>query len=157
MSSGPLRAESASESRTLLCPSARPEDEGARVFGVVVGTAEHPEVAYLDEPVPLTPEVLALGEGLPADQVFRVANRCVEGKCSNWRGRCTLADDIVRAVAPVAELPPCSIRSTCRWFAENHVAACLRCPQIVTRTPEASALVTDTAHPLKKKLRIVSR
>jgi hypothetical protein len=156
MSSDAARATKAPDPRTLLCPSARPEDEDAHVFGVAVGTAEKPEVAYLDEPQPLTPDVLALSDGLPPDQVFRITSRCVESKCVNWQGRCTLGDDIVRTVPEVvAQLPPCSIRSACRWFAENHVAACLRCPQIVTRAPDLADTSTGTEHPLKKKLRIV--
>ncbi len=158
MSRHPVRATKAqaTDTRVLLCPSARPEDEGALVFGVAVGTAERPEVANLDEPAKLTSEVRALSEGLPPDQVFRIASPCVQGKCVNWQGRCTLGDDIVNALpAGGPELPPCSIRGACRWFAENHVAACLRCPQVVTRTPGLIDVHASTEHPLKKNLRII--
>ena len=37
---------------------------------------------------------------------------------------------------PVVDaLPSCSIRNTCRWFADQERAACVRCPQVVTLIP----------------------
>ena len=54
------KAEVAARPATMipLCPSAQPEMLGSVVFGVASGTAAAPRVAYLDRPVPVTPDVL---------------------------------------------------------------------------------------------------
>jgi hypothetical protein len=64
-------------------------------------------------------------------------------------GRCRLASKIVRLLGEsTAELPPCSIRQECRWWLQEGVSACLRCPQIVTHDglqTEAWQKVADPA------------
>jgi len=46
------------------------------VFGVVGGTAEAPRVAWLERPVPVTEELLALAGPVPPAQVMRFAAPC---------------------------------------------------------------------------------
>ncbi len=135
------------QSRPLSCPSAPALDEGAQVFGVVVGGASTPQVAYLERPVRLTDEVRALADGLKPSEVFRMVGRCVESTCVHFSGsHCELGERIAAAEAPSdAELPSCSIRAHCRWFAEQQVAACLRCPQIVTDVPVAVPVAPQRA------------
>jgi hypothetical protein len=44
-------------------------------------------------------------------------------------------DEVLQVVAPrgdLAELPECSIRAQCRWFAQSGAAACAACPEVVT-------------------------
>lgn len=124
-----------------MCPSAQPEMREARVLGVVGGTPEAPLVGYLNEAVPVTAEVLALsGDAHPAD-VMRFAARCEESKCCHFDGKnCNLATRIVQILPAVVEvLPACLIRPECRWYLQEGRAACLRCPQVVTRnySPDA--------------------
>lgn len=120
------------------CPSAQPDMEGARVFGVLSGEPEAPRVGYLERALELdTALEAALApalEGVAPTQVLRIAANCEEKRCGHFNGvRCTLADRIRAALPPVvAQLPPCAIRSTCRWYAEQGREICFRCPQITT-------------------------
>ncbi len=133
---------SAAPSRAIDCPSARPDDDGARIYGVVIGDPARQRVAYLTEARPLTPELLALaGESKPTE-LFRIAAPCAHGACQHFTGgSCSLAQRVV-ALAPavVAGLPACQIRRTCRWFFQEGKAACVRCPQIVTERRDPTAL-----------------
>jgi hypothetical protein len=121
----------------LSCPSASAYSENAQVFGVVMGTAEAAEVAYLDEPVPLAEQLAALPADVQPAEVFRMKSRCMGDACHHYSGsRCSLIKHIVESLPPVLEaLPVCSIRRDCRWFAEEKAQACLRCPQVVTDMP----------------------
>ena len=124
----------------LLCASAQPDMKEARILGVVGGTAENPELAYLNERVEVTEELLATAEPAKPGQIFRIAARCDEHACTHFDGRrCRLATRIVQILPAVAEaLPPCLIRPTCRWYQQEGRPACLRCPQVVTETYEPS-------------------
>jgi hypothetical protein len=130
--------------REVLCPSARPEMPGSKVFGVVAGTADAPRVAWLERPVPVTEELLAMTQPVPATEVLRFSAPCAEGACCHFDGTdCRLAQRLVQLMPAVdTSLPPCQIRRDCRWFTQEGKAACLRCPQIVTYsvnpTPELS-------------------
>ncbi|MGH8308995.1 MAG: hypothetical protein ACRETX_04285 [Steroidobacteraceae bacterium] len=66
--------------------------------------------------------------------MFRFAAKCEERRCSHFDGaHCTLAARIRQSLMPVVDrLPPCTVRPTCRWYAEQGGSICLRCPQIVT-------------------------
>jgi hypothetical protein len=119
-----------------MCPSAQPEMRDARVLGVIGGTPDAPMVSYLNEPVAVSEEVLALAAGTqhPAD-VMRFAARCEESKCCHFDGsNCNLATRIVQILPAVVEaLPACLIRSECRWYLQEGRPACMRCPQVITR------------------------
>jgi hypothetical protein len=109
-----------------------------QILGVISRDAEVPQVAYLEESMPSTPEILALAAPLEVDQVFRLSARCEEKKCTHFDGHdCQLAVRIARMLPEVVDhLPACNIRPDCRWFKQEGRAACVRCPQIVTSTPE---------------------
>jgi hypothetical protein len=136
----------------LSCPSAQPGMDGSVVFGVVGGTPERPLVSYLSEPQPVTPELLDLAGPVEPMEVFRFAAPCAESACQHFDGsRCRLAQRIVTIVPEaVRRLPPCRIRTTCRWWHEQGAAACFRCPVVVTSdhrpTPELR-VAADPATP----------
>jgi hypothetical protein len=136
-------------SRRLSCPSAQPDMEHARVFGVVGGTAEAPRVAYLKAEAAVTPELAERIGALEPTQVFRYAARCEESRCAHHDGdRCALGARIAAMLAPVTDsLPSCQIRPSCRWYAEVGGEACLRCPQVVTSIPESQAELHEVAAP----------
>ena len=117
-----------------LCPSAQPDWPSARIIGVVGGTPEQAQVAFLDAPAPLSNELLALAEPLQPTEVFRFTAPCASAACAHFgEGRCSLASKIVSLLPETtSELPPCAIRPRCRWWRQEGPSACLRCPQVVT-------------------------
>ncbi|WP_375412235.1 hypothetical protein [uncultured Bradyrhizobium sp.] len=122
----------------LLCPSAQPQMPDAQILGVVSDSGNGPRVAYLNEPVAATPELLAQAAPAAPGEIFRLAARCETSKCTHFDGdRCQLATRIVAMLPHVAEnLPPCIIRRACRWYHQEGRAACDRCPQVVTRNDD---------------------
>jgi hypothetical protein len=113
-------------------------------FGVIGGTADEPRVRWIEKPVPVTGDLLALTGSVPPTQVLRIAAPCQENACCHFDGTdCRLAAKLVQLMPAVSgSLPPCRIRQDCRWFVQEGRAACARCPQIVTYsvspTPELS-------------------
>ena len=134
-----------------LCPSAQPDWEGARVIGVVGGTPERPETAYLDQAQPVTREILDLAGPVAPAEVFRFAAPCANSACGHYDGaehKCRLAEKTVRWVAQAVDnLPKCSIRASCRWWQQEGPAACRRCPQVVTINFAPSKAMRDAADP----------
>jgi hypothetical protein len=120
--------------RELLCPSARPDD-GSLIFAVRTDHEGTAGVAYLDEPIPTSREVLALAGPVDPREVFRFASPCAQSKCVHFEGDSCALGGRVSALLPAVQerLPVCQIRSQCRWFAERGPAACQRCPLIVTK------------------------
>lgn len=132
----------------LQCPSAQPDMAGAIAFGLIDHGADSPVTAFLEATVPVTAELLEMTAPLPPTQVFRFAAPCQKQRCSHWEGACTLADRIVKLLpAASLALPPCRIRTNCRWFAEQGRPACQRCPQVITETARPSELMARAAQP----------
>ncbi len=131
------------------CPSAQPDMAGARIFGVLSGSDQEPTVAYLKPGVRISRSILEKLGALEPTQVFRFAASCEERRCSHFDGaRCQLGERVASKLEPVVDvLPPCQIRVSCRWFAEQGAQVCLRCPQIVTRVPSDDALSRIAATP----------
>jgi hypothetical protein len=119
----------------LLCPSAQPEMADAQILGVISAGTDEPRVAYLNERVAVTPELLAQAAPAAPGEIFRLAARCETSRCTHFDGQqCRLATRIVEMLPEVADnLPPCIIRRSCRWYRQEGRAACARCPQVVTR------------------------
>jgi hypothetical protein len=135
--------------RPVLCPSAQPEMTGSVVFGVVGGTDEEPRVQWIEKPVPVTGDLLALTGAVPPTQVLRIAAPCQENACCHFDGTdCRLATKLVQLMPAVTEsLPPCRIRPDCRWFQQEGRAACAVCPQIVTYSVNPSEKLALAATP----------
>ena len=123
-----------------LCPSAQPGMEECRVLGVVQHDGPKPMLLYLSQPLPATPDVLAMAAPLRPTEVMRLAATCATGRCPHFDGAdCQLATRIVNMRPPAVEaLPPCPIRADCRWFSQEGRAACLRCPEVTTVTYDVS-------------------
>lgn len=133
----------------LLCPSAHPEMAESRVFGMIGGTEHEPRVEYLDQPAPVTDELMALAGPVKPIEVFRIAAPCVEQKCRHFDGHdCQLASRIVQILPAVTNsLPPCRVRQDCRWFRQEGGAACQRCPQVITQNYAPSDDMVRAATP----------
>lgn len=133
-------------SQVWTCPSAQPDMTDAKVFGVLDGSPEEPRIAYLRADAAVGAEAIA---ALPVDpvSVFRFSARCETSRCAQFDGHaCGLGKRIVEGLSPVVDaLPLCQIRATCRWYAENGSAACLRCPQVVTLVPRDGSRLSRVA------------
>jgi len=120
----------------VLCPSAQPEWEGSQVIGVITGTADKPEMAYLNAPQPVTEQLLELAKPVNPAEVFRFSAPCACTGCGHYTAedsKCHLAEKVVRWVPKVVDqLPVCAIRTDCRWWQQEGRDACMRCPQVVT-------------------------
>jgi hypothetical protein len=66
----------------LMCPSAQPEMEGSRVLGVVGGTAEHPELAYLNQYLPVSNELVAMAAPVKPTQVCALPRHARRGSAA---------------------------------------------------------------------------
>jgi hypothetical protein len=130
-----------------FCPSAQPEMDDAVVLGVVTPGETGPSVAYLRDHQLATPEVLAMAAPVGPTEVFRFAARCEGSACRHFDGaNCRLVTRIVALLPEVTEaLPPCRIRPECRWYKQEGRAACLRCPQVVTQSFDATPLMQQAA------------
>lgn len=136
----------------LFCPSAQPDWEGAKAFGVVLGSVEEPRVSYLAEAQPMTQEVVELTSPVSAAEVFRIAAPCATNRCQHFEnGHCQLVSRTIAYLEPVVEkLPQCLIRGSCRWWNEQGKEACYRCPQVVTNSFSQHDKIILAATPLSK-------
>ncbi len=134
----------------MWCPSSRPDQPDAVVFGVRTAADSGSRIGYLSATVPAGPEVLGLAE--PADPlaVFRFAAPCAERECAHFDGHdCSLVQRIVDQTPVVVSIAPaCVVRSRCRWFAQEGTAACRRCPQVVTSESGSNPEVARAARPV---------
>jgi hypothetical protein len=116
---------------------------------VVGGTVETPTVSYLKETQPLTDHISKLGNKITPEEVFRIAAPCEEKGCQHFDGHdCKLATRVAEKLPIAAEqLPPCAIRRNCRWWQQEGVSACMRCPQVITDNYDPSMLAVEVALP----------
>jgi len=135
--------------KPLLCPSAQPDMSNSMVLGVMDSTGDKPMLAYLDEPLPVTDDVLAMAGPVKPTEIFRFAAECEESACCHFDGtNCRLATRIVQLLPAVVEtLPACTIRPTCRWFQQEGREVCFRCPEIVTQVYDESERTMLVATP----------
>ena len=133
----------------LRCPSAQPGMRDLKVLGVVERTEEGPRVASLREDVAASAPLLEEAKPLRPTEVFRMTAVCEHQRCVHFSGnRCELAGRVVSILPAVVDaLPVCMIRAECRWFAQEGRAACLRCPQVVTESTDASEDFVRAARP----------
>jgi hypothetical protein len=134
---------------SLLCPSARPDMDDSVVYGVVCGSVEEPRVGYLVQPQTVTKELLALANPASPTEVFRFAAPCAGTRCQHFDGSdCRLVTRIVQLLPKVVDgLPPCRIRSQCRWWHQEGKAACRRCPAIISESYQESDTLRQVAEP----------
>lgn len=136
-------------SNVSLCPSARADWENAQVFGVVSGTVDTPKVSYLRQTRSSIETIVKLQGKVTPEEVFRVAAPCEEKGCQHFDGQdCRLAVRIADQLPVVVDqLPPCAIRRDCRWWQQEGIEACFRCPQVVTDNYNPSKLMIDVLKP----------
>lgn len=136
------------DDKDYTCPSAPASDPDNHVFGVVLGEAAEPRVAYLAKGVGVDAKRAIDRLDVDPGHVFRFAGKCASSGCAQWKdGGCRLGRDVAAMLEPVVDTAPaCTIRSTCRWFAENGVHACLRCPQVTTHVLPGAKRLYEVAN-----------
>jgi len=67
----------------------------------------------------------------------RLSGPCITTGCGYWREGCQLGAILARAACsggraqiPTPSVSSCPIRATCRWVAENGLAACVACASV---------------------------
>jgi hypothetical protein len=83
--------------------------DGASIIGLLSGSPETPEIAYLAPGVELDLSAAKTLEGIEPTQAFRFAARCEEKRCVHFDGaRCALGSRVASQLEPVvSQLPPC--------------------------------------------------
>jgi hypothetical protein len=121
--------------------------ENCRILGVVQQEGTTPMLAYLNQHVPATPQVLSMAAPLKPTEIFRLAATCAEHQCPHFDGAdCRLATRVVQLMPAVVNvLPPCIIRKECRWYSQEGRAACKRCPEITTISYDLSPKVREVS------------
>jgi hypothetical protein len=117
----------------LLCPSA-PCEPGAVLVGVVLTDGR---VAFAaDRLVVETEFVQVARQGRAPEKRFRFASPCLRHGCAQWaHDRCGVIDSVIDGAEAAefdGDLPACSIRPECRWFAQAGANACAICPAVIT-------------------------
>jgi hypothetical protein len=138
-----------------LCPSAQPDWDGSVTIGVIGGTAQEPRVTHFAKSRAVTVPLLQLAAPVHPTEVFRFAAPCLCEGCVHFgRDRCRLVERMVELLPPVAETPPpCPIRHDCRWWGQEGVQACLRCPQVVTSNYNPSEAMVAASTPVRHEAR----
>jgi len=126
-----------------------PAHPDSLVIGVVQRDNGQPHVTMLRKAVPLRDVAHLIPDTLRATDVLRLAAPCADGRCQHFADqRCSLASRVVASLpAMVHHPPPCTLRPTCRWWNQEGVAACRRCPQITTQPFKFSPAMADLATP----------
>jgi hypothetical protein len=148
MGAAPAEYESvAEEPGCWICPSAQP-DEDAVVMGIVGARHGSGSAGILPRQVPLGAIAHLLPPSVPVTDMVRLGAPCIEQRCGHFdHGRCGLAARIVAALPEVAEVVPCSLRASCRWWHQEGGAVCRRCPQITDEPSRAGELLCRAASP----------
>ncbi|QKZ11292.1 hypothetical protein [Spirosoma sp. KUDC1026] len=137
--------------QSLQCPSYVAKS-GAELFGIV---GQDGTVNYLDEPIRVDQSFVDAAKarqaitGQAAEERFRFAGKCIQGKCGQWdhgHSACSLVGRVIDAMNRQADqLPvPCAIRSRCRWYSQAGADACANCSEVV-RNAEQRRLADQPA------------
>jgi hypothetical protein len=142
----PLNASGSGSPPQALCPSSTCSP-GAILLGIVQADGT---VAFLDHRRVVDDFFVKLAhEGRAPEKRFRFADTCVKSGCRQWDGRCGVIDGVLTAnpnYREADELPPCAIRTDCRWHLQWGARACGVCPLIVTDLrQDLAALHPDNA------------
>lgn len=118
------------------CPSSRCLP-GASLLGVV---GEDGRIKHLRTAMRITEDFVARASSVgPPEARFRFSGPCVESGCQQWNGKgCGVVEKVLAHIETTApdlarkEVPPCTIRSSCRWYSQRGEPACLSCDLVVT-------------------------
>lgn len=126
------------------CPSGRCQ-EGSSLLGIV---RKDGSIAMVNPPLPVTPEFLTAAAIQGNEhQRFRFTEPCIEAGCGQWTGtRCGVIDKALAVLPRVTSIESCSLRPTCRWYAQSGMDACRVCPFVVADHEEPSMRASVTSN-----------
>ncbi len=143
---GPGGFPQAARPDQYACPSA-PAEPGAGLLGVL---GPDGRIANLRLLMQVDEEFLqaARAKGAPESRM-RFTSPCQTKRCSQWTGHsCGVIERVMSALqdrgmaeaglAPQQGLQPCTIRATCRWYAQAGPEACAACALVITDTREGT-------------------
>lgn len=112
---------------------------GALLLGVVNADSS---IGYFETPIEIDAGfILEAGPDAELEKMFRFSSPCVKSGCAQWKGgQCGVIKKLM-ALNPAwhelhPALPSCSIRPTCRWYAQEGADACAHCTRVVTNMME---------------------
>lgn len=110
----------------LDCPSILPGLARGVIAKVVPGQER---LEFLAKEIPVPKTLLIAVDTQTVLERARFVGSCRTVECGHWTGvSCRLGHAIATTQMPQSvELPPCSIRSSCRWYKENGPTACMPC------------------------------
>jgi hypothetical protein len=120
----------------IACPSA-PASPGAGLLGLA---GPDGRIAFLRTLMQVDAEFLATARAAGRPEArMRFTHRCETSACRQWTGTsCGVITRVLQAMAPETVSPdtlhPCTIRGTCRWFAQEGAPACSACASVLTDT-----------------------
>jgi hypothetical protein len=96
-------------------------------------------VGFIETPITIDEAFMEMGKDLELERSFRFSGKCVQSGCRQWKdGNCTVIKRIITAEPDWhlqhPQLPACSIRATCRWYAQEGAKACSYCAYITTNS-----------------------
>ena len=124
------------------CPSARCAP-GNDLIGI---RGRDGRIANLRTKLPVSAQFVeqASAQG-PPEARMRFAGKCETSGCAQWTGsRCGVIDRVMahleaHEVPLTSDLPPCTIRGTCRWYEQTGPRACAGCAYVTTDTRAIAA------------------
>lgn len=124
------------ENGGMTCPSYPPEP-GNQILAKI---DPHTGISNFGETIRLGESNEVLNPAPPVEH-FRYCGPCRTHGCAHWTGAsCRLAESVSRVRIPIrTEVPDCSIRASCRWYAENGFTACSGCGWIEYRAISENA------------------
>ncbi|HEV2643353.1 MAG TPA: hypothetical protein VGT98_11620 [Candidatus Elarobacter sp.] len=133
----------------VQCPSADPRLPDAKVLGIVRDAEAAVAVEILPELVDPQPLIDLIPAELPVRSILRFAGSCQESRCAHFgAGKCGLATRVVAQMPEVVDrIARCAIRPRCRWWRQEGIAACRRCPQVLTEPLAPTDLMVSVATP----------
>jgi hypothetical protein len=143
-----LKVSSGLRQEGPFCPSAQPFQKNSIIFATIDNSSGAPEVSYLESPVEVTGATSVMMESIHRPtRLFRFAAPCERLGCANWSGNnCRVAERLVQILPAVTDsLPACVLRLECRWFEQEGVPACLRCPMVMTDNVEFEAALNGVS------------
>ena len=117
--------------RPVICPSQSAEN-GTLILGEIDDNGQLQRLPHLVE---------RWSGHHPESSSTRFAGECVRERCAFWAESCQLAAAVIRDNDE--PLPPCPLRSRCRWFLEHGAAACSACSQVTYKMKRQSVAGTD--------------
>ena len=126
---------------SLTCPSA-PATVGAGLLGMMEADGRIANLRTLMQ-VDETFLQAARAAGKPEARM-RFSGRCQTSGCAQWTGHsCGVIERVMQRVSDLGlpspqSLQPCTIRGTCRWYAQAGAEACAACALVITETRETA-------------------